>query len=482
MPYSFQLFTAKLRRYFSSRERVVQTVIVFLLAVVIPLSVVVVQKTTFFRPKADDLSVRLFFAPETQAMPPEKTFQVMLDAKTNKAAFVQTEIVFDPAKVQLTRTPILGDKLKKNIFQTDLAQANQTGRMKLAVGLEPADVSAAPTQIFLVATLSFRSNTTLANQSANLAFSSDKTSVVTLDERAINPTVGGATVALNQTAPSPTPSATPTSTPASAGQPGIDRMVLVNTESKAEIQTLNTSQLTTLNYQQLPKFTLKAIPKGTVGSVKFVYKPDYRTHANPAVVDNTQPFTIVCDGGTTGWICPWDVGVGSYEISVTPYSETKGKGTAGETLKFTVKVIDNNTATTTQPSPTPSPTPPTVSIQKIDMIDIANGSVIKTLNTSELTTIKLSDYPNKYTLKAVVPTSTVGSVKFVYKADYRSEANPAVLDSTSPFTIVCDGGSSPWICPWDVGVGRYDISVTPYAQINGQGQVGSTLNFSVKVE
>jgi hypothetical protein len=471
MTYGLKRLLARTRNFWRDRQSRIQTIIVLFALITIPAFAFAVQHPTFLRPKADLSGVQVYLAPTTASVPPDKTLQLMANAQTNQAAFIQTEVVFDPAKVQLVQAPLLGTALKKIIFQTELAEANRTGRLKLAVGLDPADKAQAPTQSFLIASLIFKSATTTTNQSASVAISADRTRLVTLDERELAPAVGNATLAVNQVVASPSP--------ATGSQPSISRIVMVNTATKADIQTLNTSQPITINYTQFPKFTLKAVTAPeTVGSVKFVYKADYRAQANPAVIDNNLPYTMVCDGGKGNWICPWDVGVGTYTVSVTPYSDGKARGTAGTTLTFTIRIVDNTTAAAPTAVPSPSPT---LSVQRVDMINGATGALIKTLNTDSLTTLKLSDYP-KYTLKAVTSPETSGSVKFVYKADYRAEANPAVIDNNLPYTIVCDGGSAGWICPWDVGVGLYDISMTPYPQANAQGVAGSTLNFSIKVE
>ncbi len=479
MTYGLKRTLSSLRNLWHSSGSRLQTIVILFALFTIPAFAWAVKNPVFWRPKADLSGVQVYLAPSTANLPPDKTLQLMVNSQTNVTAFVQTEVVFDPSKVQLAQSPIAGPSLKKAIYQTELTEVNRTGRLKIAVGLDPVDKAQAPTQSFLLASLVFKSITATPNISATVSLSADSTKLVTLDEREVSPSVGNATLSLNQTTTSPTPSTSPSSSPTTSG-PRIDKMVLVNVDSKAEIQTLNTSQVVTLTTQQLVRSSLKAVTSpSTVGSVKFQVKADYKSQPDPAVIDANLPYTLVCDGANGKWICPWPVGVGTYTISVTPYTESKARGTAGQTLTFTVKVVDGQ-APAVSPSPSPSPSP-VVSVQRVDMVNVSTGALIKTINTQELTTLKLADYP-KYTLKAITSPTTVGSVKFVYKADYRDQPNPAVLDNNLPYTIVCDGGSAGWICPWDVGVGRYDISMTPYTQASGGGTAGPTLNFSIKVE
>jgi len=110
---------------------------------------------------------------------------------------------------------------------------------------------------------------------------------------------------------------------------------LISTADGSQIQILTNP--VNLTVSQLNTQTLQALTSSAVKSVKWSYTSNY--NATPVIAtDSGMPFTIVCDGNAIGWYCPWNVGVGNYQVVVTAYDQTQGQGNVVGNTSLTIQV------------------------------------------------------------------------------------------------------------------------------------------------
>lgn len=131
--------------------------------------------------------------------------------------------------------------------------------------------------------------------------------------------------------PTPTPTEPVTSTSSQ-----ITSITLVNAGTEKDLMKLTSGA--TLSYSALgtKKFNFRADLGSSVGSVKFALS-GAKSHT---YIDNASPFAMFGDDGNGNYYYGnLTLPVGSYTLTATPYSGTKGSGTAGTpvTIKFTIK-------------------------------------------------------------------------------------------------------------------------------------------------
>lgn len=120
--------------------------------------------------------VDLYFSPENQNLPPNATFSVMLDARTNKIGFVDVQFTFDTTKVRLASEITTTSQLATVVQKTSMSQANSTGQVDIVLGLSPG--SPAPTGVFEVANFNLTAFTTNPNVTATLNYNTANSQVV----------------------------------------------------------------------------------------------------------------------------------------------------------------------------------------------------------------------------------------------------------------------------------------------------------------
>lgn len=454
---------------FFENHRKVNFLILLLLLLLLPISFLIAKKITQYRSEANTAQAIIFISPDKQTLPPGAAFQVMVDSKQYKVGYVRTQITFNPRQLQLSREIEIDSPLKNAIIRTSLSGANQTGVIDLVVGAQ--NTTSMPTGIFKVATLSFQ---TLGSESvnSNITIIQNKTQIISQDTSPLVVEVKNASLALNPAFPLLSPGTQATVTPSplpsspSTSKLTVNRVVMVNTRTGEDIQTVDTGTTFTANIATLPLYTFRFEPNSDlVKSVKYEQTANYRptpiTH-----IDNKIPYSAV--GYGNGKYYPWDVGVGDYTIIVTPYDQLNAQGQVGTPLTFKVHVVNE-----VQPSPTPKPV---IQVSKVIMVNTETGQDIQTLDTSKPVTISISSQP-KYTFRYETNMPT-GSVKHEQTANYRPTPI-SHIDNAAPYSAVGYGFGKYY--PWDVGVGQYTLTITPYTQANGQGEAGQPLQFGVTV-
>jgi hypothetical protein len=145
---------------------------------------------------------------------------------------------------------------------------------------------------------------------------------------------GSTTEVPSTTEPVVSPTPTPTEPVSSSSQ--ITSITLVNAGTEKDVMKMTSG--VTLSYKTLgtKKFNFRADLGSTVGSVKFAL-----TGAkNHTYTDNASPFALFGDNGKGNYYYGnLTLPVGNYTLTATPYSGSKGTGTAGTpvVINFTIK-------------------------------------------------------------------------------------------------------------------------------------------------
>ncbi|MBH8559379.1 InlB B-repeat-containing protein [Hymenobacter negativus] len=229
---------------------------------------------------------------------------------------------------------------------------------------------------------------------------------------------GSATGTTNPLTVAMTANKTITATFTASGQQ-VTSLILVNADSDVDIQPLTTGAVLNLATLPTPNLTVRATTSpATVGSVLFVLSGAQSVNHN----ENLAPYALFAD--SNGDYNPWTpaIAVGSYTLTVTPYSAADNGGTAGTPLSvsFTVTNQAARVAAATAASPTrPSlgqaaayPNPSADGRYFLRLPDALHGAVRYRLLTA---------------LGATVATGTLPADAPVQRLDFSHEINAAGL-------------------------------------------------------
>ncbi|MDQ4141116.1 MAG: T9SS type A sorting domain-containing protein, partial [Bacteroidota bacterium] len=132
---------------------------------------------------------------------------------------------------------------------------------------------------------------------------------------------------------------------------------------------------------------------------------------------------------------------GNYIITVTPYTQAQGKGEAGIPLTVRFRVVEEE-------------------IVRFELINVANGKVIKTLETGDI--LYLPELPDKLNIRAITSPATVGSVQF--------NLNGIVtIENIRPFDLAGNSGGS-----INFTTGIYSLTATTYPEDLAKGKAGDS--------
>ena len=155
----------------------------------------------------------LSILPASQTLNPSGNVQLWLNADS-PVVFVQTEIDFNPAMVQLTgELSIPNASLWRVIRQTSMQDANSSGAMVLILALDPSQRSHPPTGAIQLATIKLNANVSTADATTPLVFSSTATQIVNADANLFTTTRQDSTLTLNATSATTAPIPSPTPVP-----------------------------------------------------------------------------------------------------------------------------------------------------------------------------------------------------------------------------------------------------------------------------
>ncbi|MGV3502237.1 MAG: polysaccharide lyase [Adhaeribacter sp.] len=174
-------------------------------------------------------------------------------------------------------------------------------------------------------------NATLAEMSARGTTTTVPTTPPTTTEPTTPPTTTEPT-----TPPTGSTETTVPTTPTTGGTTttGAMKLTFINAEVDKEVKELINGGSLSLSALGSQKVSIRAYPTTSAASVKFALTGS----KNYTYVDNASPFAIFGDNGSGNYYYGTYIPVGSYTLTVTPYSGAKGTGTAGTptVVKFTI--------------------------------------------------------------------------------------------------------------------------------------------------
>ena len=180
----------------------------------LPVALTLLRQRATYKTQAVVEPVDISFSPSSQTLPPDSTFRIMMNARTNNISFARVVFTFDRTKVNLASEITTTSAMGTVVERTSRTNANSTGRATLVLAVPPG--ATLPTGTFEFARFNLTRISTTANDTTQLQFTQSDIQVVdTTAEAAPSYTFTNASLTLNPTVSTPTPIPTnaPTNTP-----------------------------------------------------------------------------------------------------------------------------------------------------------------------------------------------------------------------------------------------------------------------------
>ncbi len=223
----------------------------------------------------------------------------------------------------------------------------------------------------------------------------------------------------------------------------ISELIVVDATTQEEIGPLGE----TVDLAQFKNGTFSIVATTdpeTVGSVE--YKLSGARHHRQ--IENTAPYALFGDGN--GAVRPWAPRNGQYQLKVTPFAESRAKGSQGVELNVSFEVIN------------------TMEVSDFILVDAVTKTDLGPLPT----TINLSQYANdRFDIRVETSTEYLGSVRL--KLDGRQRRRQT--ENQAPYHLF--GGRN----IWTPKSGGFTISAVPYTQRNAKGVAGITRSVDFQV-
>jgi hypothetical protein len=180
--------------------------VLVLIALGLPLGANLVNQKITINSLANSTPAVISISPQNITLPPAVVLDVMVDPANETLVFSSVEINFDPTVLRLTDIPTVNATLDRLISSTAIDQANITGKLVVAAGVDPAD--SGKSSLFTFLKLPFASITSQSvATSVWINTESQDTKLINSDAAQIALTAMPSTIVLN-----PTPIISPTVT------------------------------------------------------------------------------------------------------------------------------------------------------------------------------------------------------------------------------------------------------------------------------
>jgi hypothetical protein len=164
-------------------------------------------------------SANVFFSPSDEVLPTDKLVKLFVTAGAS-VGFIDVELLFDNTKVAISDEIVINQpSLATVIEKTTKLEANNTGRLKIIVAVDPAHRDSPPTGTFDLADIKFSVITQTENANTSVTVDLPSSQIVALDSLSTvyTLTAGGLSLSLNPVAtPTPTNPTQPTDLPTTA--------------------------------------------------------------------------------------------------------------------------------------------------------------------------------------------------------------------------------------------------------------------------
>ncbi|MCJ8164431.1 T9SS type A sorting domain-containing protein [Pontibacter sp. E15-1] len=238
-----------------------------------------------------------------------------------------------------------------------------------------------------------------------------------------------------------------------APSPSGISLSVYNADTKTEMIALNDGATIDLGKLATKNLNIRA-NISNVGSVKFALSGT----ATKSAVESSAPYDLMGDNGA------WVPATGTYTLKVTPYSGSKGSGTAGTSYTVNFVVVSSSAAASIGANGE--------SFTLInadtdtDIITLASGA---NLNLATLPTKNLNIRFNNGSVK-------MASVKMVLSGAQSKTA----VEGIAPYALFADDTKGDYYA-WTPATGSYTLKATPYSESRASGTAGTTysINFTV---
>ncbi|WP_215223617.1 polysaccharide lyase [Echinicola shivajiensis] len=248
-------------------------------------------------------------------------------------------------------------------------------------------------------------------------------------------------------------------------------LVLINTSTDEAVGTFHNGAIISAKDHRL-----SIVPNFGADSPSEV-KFELSGAASRTSSDNTAPFSLNGDDGNGNYWYGEGIYAGDYQLKVTPYYNQNGVKVAGASLTYGFTITDGSEnaildAGTVIENPV-LPSTPEVNISSLSLINTSNDKVIGDFSSGATITAKdhrLSIVPN-------FGSESPSEVKFELSgADSRTN-----VDAAAPFSMNGDNGNGDFWYGDGLYPGSYELTVTPYLEVNGSKVAGTPKVFQFSV-
>lgn len=221
-------------------------VLTALLVLALPVGVVLVRQVQRYTTDAALPSVSLTFSPAQQNMPPDSTFKIIADTKTNQIGFIRVVFTIDPSKINLTSEVSVTNKLATIVEKTSMGNINATGTGVIVAALAPTDRENPLTGIVELASFSVKSVSSTPNGATTLSMTNAEIQLIDMQSNILPFTSQSSSIILNATVPTGTTvSATGTAIPTVVVPTATGTLIPTNTPTVTKTPTVTSTLIPT---------------------------------------------------------------------------------------------------------------------------------------------------------------------------------------------------------------------------------------------
>ncbi|MEM9326608.1 MAG: T9SS type A sorting domain-containing protein, partial [Bacteroidota bacterium] len=235
----------------------------------------------------------------------------------------------------------------------------------------------------------------------------------------------------------------------------IQSFTLINSRTDKDIREIVDGDVINLFAEGADRINIRAnVLPDEVGSVKLELRG--RTRRNQT--ENFAPYALFGDS-PRGNYRNWKPKLGSYTLTATPFTQSKGRGEAGVPLTISFEIVEENNAT--------------IDFSLVDAVadvvvgPLADGAVI------DLAELELT---GGISIQANTDPEMVGSMELVLTGD----DNHRQTENFLPYALFGDNPRGDFNV-WKPGPGSYSLTARAYTKRNRKGSVSAdfTLDFTV---
>lgn len=136
----------------------------------------------FVNPSQNTLSPAVVsFEPNSELLSSNAQIKVLVDTKNEKVGFIQVAVTFDTTKLSLKEEMAPNPAFKTVITNSTVDEANASGNIILAIGLQPGSES--PSGVFEIGVLQFEPKN--SNELVTLSIDTNSSQIVTMDAKPV---------------------------------------------------------------------------------------------------------------------------------------------------------------------------------------------------------------------------------------------------------------------------------------------------------